>query len=246
MVPRPRLICQKPGLRPIGRSSGVPDKSSRGLSYGSPYSAQILICFVLFLAYIFPCLKSSMGWVGALQLWNGSVAFNYCHSDQKEAAAKDNAISQHPSLVGQALRFHRDDHTGRTVIELAKLTDQLDKTHNNVKIIKSGIKWRGSLFVYASTFTAFHSISTPDASSLSATRTQQNDLKFDSCQLSNLSLKVFYKQFSLLMVRHEDGVLILCQNYIFHGHSAVNCSKYFFNCQVASHMTEPYLLLPTF
>ena len=30
MLPRPRLVCQKPGLRPIGRSPGVPDKSSRG------------------------------------------------------------------------------------------------------------------------------------------------------------------------------------------------------------------------
>ena len=33
MLPRPRLVCQEPGLRPIGR-----------------YSAQILICFI---AYIF-------------------------------------------------------------------------------------------------------------------------------------------------------------------------------------------------
>ena len=30
MLPRPRLVCQEPGLRPIGRSPGVPDKSSRG------------------------------------------------------------------------------------------------------------------------------------------------------------------------------------------------------------------------
>ena len=29
MLPRPRLVCQEPGLRPIGRSPGVPDKSSR-------------------------------------------------------------------------------------------------------------------------------------------------------------------------------------------------------------------------
>ena len=32
MLPRPRLVCQEPGLRPIGRSPGVPDKSSRGLA----------------------------------------------------------------------------------------------------------------------------------------------------------------------------------------------------------------------
>ena len=50
MLPRPRLVCQGPGLRPIGRSPGVPDKSSRGLGSMSQYSAQILICFI---AYIF-------------------------------------------------------------------------------------------------------------------------------------------------------------------------------------------------
>ena len=50
MLPRPRLFCQEPGLRPIGWSPGVPDKSSRGLGSMSRYSAQILICFI---AYIF-------------------------------------------------------------------------------------------------------------------------------------------------------------------------------------------------
>ena len=50
MLPRLRLVCQKPGLRLIGRSPGVPDKSSRGLGSMSRYSAPILICFI---AYIF-------------------------------------------------------------------------------------------------------------------------------------------------------------------------------------------------
>ena len=31
MLPRPRLVCLEPGLRPIGRSPDVPDKSSRGV-----------------------------------------------------------------------------------------------------------------------------------------------------------------------------------------------------------------------
>ena len=44
MLSRPRLVCQEPGLRPLGRSPGVPDKSSRGLGSMSRYSAQILIC----------------------------------------------------------------------------------------------------------------------------------------------------------------------------------------------------------
>ena len=63
MLPRPRLVCQEPGLRPIGRSQGVPDKSSRGLGSMSRYSSQILICFI---AYIhFPnFFHSSVGLVG--------------------------------------------------------------------------------------------------------------------------------------------------------------------------------------
>ena len=65
MLPRPRLVCQEPGLRPIGRSPGVPDKSSRGLGSMSRYSAQILICFI---AYIFQFLFIPL-WVclGTLQ-----------------------------------------------------------------------------------------------------------------------------------------------------------------------------------
>ena len=65
MLPRPRLVCQEPGLRPIGRSPGVPDKSSRGLGCMSRYSAQILICFIayIFLFFLF-FFHSSVGLVG--------------------------------------------------------------------------------------------------------------------------------------------------------------------------------------
>ena len=62
MLPRPRLICQEPGLRPIGRSPGVLDKSSRGLGSMSRYSAQILICFIAYIFLFF--FHSSVGLVG--------------------------------------------------------------------------------------------------------------------------------------------------------------------------------------
>ena len=62
MLPRPRLVCQEPGLRPIGRSPGVPDKSSRGLGSMSRYSAEILICFIAYIFLIF--FHSSVGLVG--------------------------------------------------------------------------------------------------------------------------------------------------------------------------------------
>ena len=65
MLPRPRLVCQEPGLRPIGRSPGVPDKSSQGLGSMSRYSAQILICFIayIFLIFFIPLWV----WLGTLQ-----------------------------------------------------------------------------------------------------------------------------------------------------------------------------------
>ena len=49
MLPRPRLVCQEPGLRPISRSPGVPDKSSR------------------FIAYIFLFFIPLWVWLGTLQ-----------------------------------------------------------------------------------------------------------------------------------------------------------------------------------
>ena len=62
MLPRPRLVCQEPGLRPISRSPGVPDKSSRGLGSMSRYSARDLN---LFYSMHFPkFFHSSVGLVG--------------------------------------------------------------------------------------------------------------------------------------------------------------------------------------
>ena len=65
MLPRPRLVCQEPGLRPIGRTPGVRDKSNRGLGSMSRYSAQILICFIayIFLVFFVPLWV----WLGTLQ-----------------------------------------------------------------------------------------------------------------------------------------------------------------------------------
>ena len=100
MIPRPRLVCQEPGLRPIGRSPGVPDKSSRGLGSMSRYSAQILICFI---AYIFSIFNFSVGLVGNLaELPPCTVPPATVHCYQNEAAqcSSDNQISQHALLRG--------------------------------------------------------------------------------------------------------------------------------------------------
>ena len=100
MLPRPRLVCQEPGLRLIGRSPGVPDKSSRGLGSMSRYSAQILICFI---AYIFSTFNFSVGLVGNLaELPPCTVPPATVHCYQNEAAqcSSDNQISQHALLRG--------------------------------------------------------------------------------------------------------------------------------------------------
>ena len=53
MLSRPRLVCQGPGLRPIGRSPDVPVKSSRDLGSMSWYSAQIWNCFMAYIFHFF-------------------------------------------------------------------------------------------------------------------------------------------------------------------------------------------------
>ena len=82
MLPRPRLVCQGPRLRPIGRSPGVPDKSSRGLGSMSRYSGQFLICFK---AYIFHFCYSSVGLVGnfaVLQPCTVPSAIVHCNENE--------------------------------------------------------------------------------------------------------------------------------------------------------------------
>ena len=79
MLPRPRLVCQEPGLRPIGRSPGVPDKS------------------------IFSIFNFSVGLVGNLaELPPCTVPPATVHCYQNEAAqcSSDNEISQHALLRG--------------------------------------------------------------------------------------------------------------------------------------------------
>ena len=138
MLPRPRLVCQEPGLRPIGRSPGVPDKSSRGLGSMSRYSAQILICFI---AYIFSIFNFSVGLVGNLaELPPCTVPPATVHCYQNEAArcSSDNQISQHALLRGS-----RKKHSGIHATELVKLADKMDEICISGKFsVQEPSKWR--------------------------------------------------------------------------------------------------------
>ena len=66
--------------------------------------------------------------------------------------------------------------------------------------------------------------------------------------MSSWSLRVFVRQFSIKIVKYEDGMLILGQNDIFCDQNVVNYSVCFlqltvFKYVVASHVTEPRPLL---
>ena len=73
--------------------------------------------------------------------------------------------------------------------------------------------------------------------------------EFDCYHIAvKLQLRVFSKQFSIKIVKYEDGMLVLGQNDIFCGHHVVNFSVWFlqltvFKYLVASHVTEPGSLL---
>ena len=96
MLPRPRLVCQEPGLRPTGRSPGVPDKSSRGLGSMSRYSAQIIICFIayIFLFFSFLC---GFGWE-LCKTASMHSALCHCPLSSEWGWSSDNQSSQHALL----------------------------------------------------------------------------------------------------------------------------------------------------
>ena len=97
MLPRSRLLCQKPGLRPIGRSPGAPDKSSRGLCSMS----QVLCTFLnLFYSMHAPFLYSSVGLVGnSAGLPPCTVPSAILHCNQNEAGHQ---TIKAPSMPGWA------------------------------------------------------------------------------------------------------------------------------------------------
>ena len=64
--PRPRQVCQVPGLGQFGLKADVPGKLTEALATISWYSAQILICFV---AYIFHVPIPMWVGLGTLGFW---------------------------------------------------------------------------------------------------------------------------------------------------------------------------------
>ena len=124
MLPRPRLVCQEPGLRPIGRSPGVPDKSrsSRGLGSMSRYFAQILICFI---AYIFQFILFLCGFGWELcRTASMHSAFCHCPSWSEWCWSSDN--QKFPACLAEAKLAHQNTLWHLCHI-LMKLTDSIDE-----------------------------------------------------------------------------------------------------------------------
>ena len=139
MLPRPRLVCQEPGLRPIDRSPGVPDKSSRGLGSMSRYSAQILICFIayIFLIFFIP-----------LWVWLGSAIV---HCNQNEAG--------HQTIKAPSMPCLRCSWSIKTLWHLnhslVKMTDKIDEICINGKFsAQEPSEWR-DFSIHVSNFTVF-------------------------------------------------------------------------------------------
>ena len=149
MLPRPKLVCQELGLRPIGRSPGVPDKSSRGLGSISRYSAQILICFI---AYIFHFVYFSVGLVGNFAgLPSCTVPSGIVHCKHNEADHQTIKAPSMPCWCADGLW----KHSGIYATGLVKLTDKMDGICVSAKLsVQEPSEW-GVFSTPVSNFTVF-------------------------------------------------------------------------------------------
>ena len=150
MLPRPRLVCQEPGLRPIGRSPGVPDKSSRGLGSMSRYSAQILICFIayIFLFFFIPLWV----WLGTLQ----DCQYAQCPLPLSIVIRMRLVIRQSklPACLAEVQLGHQNTlwHLSHTLV---KMTDKMDEICINRKFsAQEPSEWK-DFSIPVSNFTVF-------------------------------------------------------------------------------------------
>ena len=176
MLPRPRLICQEPGLRPIGRSPGVPDKSSRGLGSMSRYSAQILICFIayIFLNFFIPLWV----WLGTLQ----DCQYAQCPLPLSIVIRMRLVIRQSklPACLAEVQLAHQSiSHS------LVKMTDKMDEICINGKFsAQVPSEWR-DFSIPVSNFTVFQPRIQTDSSSVG--RSSQVVLKLIRSRIWQLS-----------------------------------------------------------
>ena len=151
------------------------------------------------------------GWDGTLQLMNGPVVFHHCYCGHNEAPAKGNQISQHLLLRCHELRLSWDDHTGRMVMQLAKLRDKICKIHTISRLsMQESSEW--SLFLYLWVlllhFTTAHSM-------VSAARGQGHSNMFWCIQIWQLSELILLIKGLRHPTRNEEKIEMRTQNVDF-------------------------------
>ena len=139
MLSRPRLVCQEPWLRPIGRSPGVPDKSSRGLGSMSRYSAQILIWFITYIFFFY----SFVGLVGnfaGLPVCTVPSPSAIVHCNQNEVGHQTIKAPSMPCWGAAGPSKHSLWHL---CLRLVKVTDKMDEICINGKFsVQEPSEWR--------------------------------------------------------------------------------------------------------
>ena len=150
MLPRPRLVCQEPGMRPIGRSPSVPDKSSRGLGSMSRYSAQILICFIAYIFLFFFFLL--WVWLGTLQ----DCQYAQCPLPLSIVIRMRLVIRQSklPACLAEMQLAHQNIiwHLSHSLL---KMTDNMDEICINRKFSAQEPSEWGDFSIPVSNFTVF-------------------------------------------------------------------------------------------
>ena len=124
-------------LRPIGRSPGVPDKSSRGLGSMSRYSAQILICFIAYISIFFIPLWV---WLGTLQ----DCQYAQCHLPLSIVIRMRIVIRQSklPACLAEVQLAHQNT-LWHLCHRMVKLTDKMDEICINGKFsVQEASEWR--------------------------------------------------------------------------------------------------------
>ena len=120
--------------------SHMPDKPAFLANQLKPWYHDPAICMCRLHLFYNICLPIStplwMGWDPANWRWDNRLL--PLSLSAQWGWSNHNQISQHPL---HALTFSWDDHTGRYVVEMVKITAETDTNHIICKSMNPGVKW---------------------------------------------------------------------------------------------------------
>ena len=141
----------------VGLSPGVADNSSRGQGSMSRYSAQILICFVVYILQFSLPLRVGLG-ILCLKTACADSAPCPSWSEWRSHSRQSNLPASFARNAGEISVIYAK--------ELMKLTNKGDKIHISGKFFNPATKLMGSFFIHASSFIVFQPRFQTDFSSL--------------------------------------------------------------------------------